>query len=184
MREKRRTMNLQTLEALAREIGFEDCGACAAGELHVRSDVRDMCALGRCGMFGRNWSCPPACGELEEYAASIAVKSTCLVVQTVRAMEDEFDIETMQEAEAVQKERVFALADKLREEGADVLILASGACTLCPKCTYPDEPCRFPEKRLVSMESAGLMVNEVCQQAQVPYNHGRMTITYTGAVIF
>lgn len=177
-------MDQAALEAVAAEVGFEDFGACAASELRVRADVRNMCAAGRCGMFGHNWSCPPACGELEEYAATIAAKDTCLVVQTVREMEDDFDVETMQEAETIQKERVFALADKLREAGADALILASGACTLCPKCTYPDEPCRFPDKRLVSMESAGLMVSEVCDKAKVPYNHGRLTITYTGAVVF
>lgn len=177
-------MRQQDLENAVKEIGFESCGLCAASELRVRADVRDMCAAGRCGMFEKNWSCPPACGTLDEYAVAIAAKDSCLVVQTVREMEDDFDVEAMQEAEAIQKDRIFALADRLREDGADVLVLASGACTLCPKCTYPDEPCRFPDKRLVSMESAGLMVSEVCKKAQVPYNHGRLTITYTGAVIF
>ena len=65
-------MDQAALEAVAAEVGFEDFGACAASELRVRADVRNMCAAGRCGMFGRNWSCPPACGELEEYAATIA----------------------------------------------------------------------------------------------------------------
>lgn len=164
-------------------VGFEDSGCCASSEIRVRKDVRNMCSAGKCNMYGHNWSCPPACGELNIYADRIAATEQCFVVQTVMEMEDDYDVETMMEAEQVQKKRMFETAEKLREAGLDCLVLASGACTICKPCTYPDAPCRFPEKRLVSMESAGLMVNEVCDKANVRYNHGRETITYTGAIL-
>jgi len=41
----------------------------------------------------------------------------------------------------------------------------------------------LPEWRLVSMESAGLMVNDVCMSAGIPYNHGKNRIAYTGCVV-
>jgi hypothetical protein len=33
------------------------------------------------------------------------------------------------------------------------------------------------------MESAGLMVNDVCMSAGIPYNHGKNRIAYTGCVV-
>lgn len=174
---------MMSVDEMIEECGFDDWGRCPADKLRVRSEVRDMCAAGRCHMYGHNWACPPACGEIEEFAEAIAARKECYVVQTVADLEDEFDVESMMEAEQRQKQRMFELADKLRAADCDVLVLTSGACTLCPKCSYPDEPCRFPDKRFVSMESAGLMVSEACATAGVDYTHGNGTMTYTGAVL-
>lgn len=165
-------------------LGFECFGVCAAADLRPRADVRDMCAADRCRMYGRNWSCPPACGDIGECAALIRKKARCIIVQTIRNLEDEFDVETMMEAERIQKERMLALADALREVGGDVLLLTSGACTLCEACTCPDAPCRFPTRRYSSMEAFGLMVSEACAASGVPYTHGAGTIAYTGALLF
>ena len=63
------------------------------------------------------------------------------------------------------------------------LFLAAGSCTVCPACTYPDEPCRFPEKAFVSLEAAGLVVSEVCESADIPYYHGKGSISYTSCVL-
>ena len=92
----------------------------------------------------------------------------------------------MQEAGDLQKRRVLDLAEAIEGAGlsAESMTLTAGACTLCATCTYPDEPCRFPDRRLVSMEAAGLVVSEVCELAAVPYNHGPLTITYSGCVLY
>lgn len=173
----------EKLKGLIAEVGFEDYGICPASDLAVRADVRDMCASGKCHMYGHNWACPPAIGGIEEYQKLIDERQTCYVVQTVRQLEDEFDGETMMDAEREQKARVLKLSKRLAVEGIDALVLAAGTCTICEKCTYPDEPCRHPENRLVSMEAAGLMVYQVCEVAGVPYNHGPLTIAYTSAVL-
>ncbi len=98
-------------------------------------------------------------------------------------LEDEFDGETMMEAAQVHQARIHRLAQLMSGDGPNVILLTAGACTICPRCTCPEEPCRFPERRLVSMESAGLMVNDVCMSAGIPYNHGKNRIAYTGCVV-
>lgn len=171
----------QTLE----EAGFDCIGAVRAADLEVREEVRAMCASGRCHMHGRNWGCPPACGDLDFYRAEIAGCTEGFVFQTVMELEDEFDGETMMEAEAVQKRRTEVLVDALIEAGAypqGCLVLAAGACSRCRPCAYP-EPCRFPDRRSVSMEAAGLLVADACTAAGIPYNHGKLTIAYTGCVL-
>jgi predicted metal-binding protein len=101
-------------------------------------------------------------------------------------MEDDFDFETMEEAGERQKQRVLDLVEAIDEAGlsADTMVLSAGTCTLCKTCSYPDAPCRFPDKRLVSMEAAGLVVSEVCTKADIPYNHGPQTMCYSGCVLY
>jgi len=107
-----------------------------------------------------------------------------VLVQTTGAMEDDFDAETIGETYLRHKRNFGTLARQTRLLHPDCLPLTAGACTLCRKCTYPDRPCRFPKKRLSSMEAYGLLVSEVCVRSGVPYNHGPRTITYTSCILF
>lgn len=165
--------------------GFDCAGQVDARRLQVRDEVRDMCASGRCHMYGHNWGCPPACGDLDFFRKELQGCTEGVVFQTVGQLEDEFDGEAMMEAEALHKQRTYALVDSLAAAGAypgSCLVLAAGTCSRCKPCAYP-EPCRFPGKRLVSMEAAGLLVTDVCELAGVPYNHGKLTIAYTSCAL-
>ena len=174
------------IEQLAQEQGFECMGTCSAKELVARPEVRSMCAAGKCQVYDHSWACPPACGEIGDFEQQMHAFEHCLVVQTVAEMEDDFDVETMEEAGERQKQRVLDLVEAIDKAGlsAETMTLSAGTCTLCKTCTYPDAPCRFPDKRLVSMEAAGLVVSEVCMQADIPYNHGPQTIAYSGCVLY
>ena len=50
--------------------------------LVFQPEVRDMCAAGRCRRYGRSWSCPPACGELDDLRRQFARYSRGILVQT------------------------------------------------------------------------------------------------------
>lgn len=174
------------IEELALAQGFDCLGTCSAKELVAREEVRAMCAANTCQMYEHSWACPPACGDIADFQRQMTEFENCLVVQTVAQMEDDFDVETMEEANENQKKRVLDLVEAIDAAGlsADTMVLSAGTCTLCKQCTYPDAPCRFPDKRLVSMEAAGLVVSEVCTKAGIPYNHGPQTIAYSGCVLF
>ena len=176
----------QIVEA-ARACEFDTVGTTSAQNLRAHTEVRDMCAVGKCHMYGKTWACPPGCGTIEEYQQLFDRSDTCIVVQSVGQLEDEFDFETMMETEQVHKERFMALVDKVRaaasDQDAKATFLSAGACVICKECTYPDAPCRFPERRLTSMEAAGLVVSDVCTSANIPYNHGKNTIAYSSCVL-
>ena len=108
---------LEILEKIADECGFECHGVADSKKLVVRPEVRDMCAVGKCHVYGKSWACPPACGDIEEFDAMFKQHSMCFIVQSVGQLEDEFDFETMVETEQIHKERFFAFGDKLREAG-------------------------------------------------------------------
>ena len=61
--------------------------------------------------------------------------------------------------------------------------LTAGACTLCRRCTCPSAPCRYPARRLSSMEAYGLWVSDICRQSGLEYNYGAQTMTYTACVL-
>ena len=175
-------MTREELETLARDCGFDHWGFFPAAGLQFRQEVREMCAADKCNMYGKSWSCPPACGTLEEMRAAAAGYEMGLLLQTTASLEDDFDVETMLSAGEAQKDRMDAISKALRGR-ADCLVMSAGTCTRCAACTYPEAPCRFPEEMVSSMEACGLVVSEVCELASVPYYYGPRTITYSGCVL-
>ena len=83
--------------------------------------------------------------------------------------------------------RIAGFADfarQMRRLCPGCLPLTAGSCTLCARCTYPDRPCRYPTKRLSSMEAYGLFVSDICTRSGLAYNYGPRTMTYTSCVLY
>ena len=97
----------------------------------------------------------------------------------MQELEDSFDIEGLQELGERHGKSFQKLLKRLREDYPGLLALGTGGCKTCKKCTYPDEPCRFPDRLTYSMEGFGLFVNKVCKDNGLEYNHGRDTMTYS-----
>lgn len=169
---------------LAKAAGFEDVCQLNTDSLRVLPEVRDMCAADKCRAYGRSWACPPACGSLEHCAKRLAAYSHGVLVQTVGELTDEFDLEGIAAAQKLHTRRFETLARQMRRLVPDCLPLCAGTCTRCEVCTYPHKPCRYPGKRLSSMEAYGLLVSEVCTASGMPYYRGRNTITFTSCVLY
>ncbi len=150
--------NLQSVIEQALQSGFSFAGVLNYEALEFMSDVRDMCAADRCRNYGKNWSCPPAFGSLEESVRRASKYKRGILVQTVGNLDDDFDYETMEATGKIHNARFLTFVDDLKKNISDLLPMGAGTCTLCEKCTYPDEPCRFPERMIVSMEAYGLLI--------------------------
>lgn len=174
---------MERLLTMATQAGFSRAQELHMPALTVMQQVRDMCASDRCRSYGHSWSCPPACGTLEQCQQRIDRYQRGLLVQTTGDMEDDFDWEAIGAAHTRHKAAFDTLVRQIRVLHPDCLPLTAGACTLCRKCTYPDKPCRFPQRRFASMEAYGLLVSDVCIQSGVAYNYGPKTITYTSCIL-
>ncbi|MDR1727330.1 MAG: DUF2284 domain-containing protein [Acidobacteriota bacterium] len=163
----------------AREAGFDAAGGLDRSTVALYPDVRAACEVNRCGRFGKSWSCPPACGTLEECAARLGKYSAGLIVQTVGRLEDEFDAEGMDAAGRRHAESFRALSERLWGEFPDMLPVGTASCSLCGRCTWPDAPCRNPRGAFAPMEAYGMMVSEICRRNGLDYYHGKGTITFT-----
>ena len=176
-------MTYETLEQLAREAGFTAWAPLKAEDLELKQEVRDMCAANTCGQYGKRWSCPPGCGSLEECTDRLKGYTQGILVQTYGDIEDGFDFEAMMEIEDDHKEHFAEMYAALRRQTGEVLALGAGCCTACAKCTYPEEPCRFPEKMVSSMEAYGMLVLEICKRNGLTYYYGADKMAYTSCFL-
>lgn len=177
---------MESMEKIARECmerGFSKAAPLKVSDLDFKEEVRQMCADNRCGIYGKNWACPPACGTVAECAARARQYEKGVLVEYVGKIEDSFDIEGMNNVSDKYKELFEQTAEQLKKRYPKLLALGAGGCSRCKACTYPDAPCRFPDKLYVSMEACGLLVSEVCELCSLPYINGVNTVTYIGCYL-
>jgi len=172
------------LLALARDAGFSHVAKLNMEAVVPLREVREMCAADRCGQYGKSWSCPPGCGTLEENAEEMARYHNGVLVQTTGALADDFDMDAIRETGRRHSAAFDTLARQFRQIFPDCLPLTAGGCRRCRVCTYPNRPCRFPAKRLSSMEAYGLLVSDVCIRSGLQYNYGKRTITYSSCILY
>ena len=177
-------MTYDALTAIAQESGFTAWAPLDPATISLKPEVRDMCAANTCGKYAKCWSCPPGCGTLEECEERLRKYSKGILVQTTGDMEDSFDFETVMEIEKQHKDNFKRMYDSLHHQGVQVLALGTGCCTQCASCAYPNQPCRFPERMISSMEAYGMLVLEVCKANGLQYYYGSNKMSYTGCFLF
>lgn len=175
--------NLEELRIEGQEAGFTEVNELSVSTIVLMQEVRDMCAANTCGQYGVKWSCPPGCGTLEECEEKVRKYTKGLIVQTVGQLEDSMDYETMVETEQAHKKNFMTYLEILKAKYPNLLPINAGCCTNCITCTYPDEPCRFPDKAMASMEAYGMLVSQVCTDNGVKYNYGPNTLAYTSCYL-
>ncbi|WP_010261768.1 DUF2284 domain-containing protein [Treponema primitia] len=174
---------IEGIKDLALDCGFTHAGLLDVDVIRVREEVRDACAVNKCKAYDANWACPPACGTLAECDSTMHKFKRGVLFQTTGVLEDALDYESMELASEEHRKHLEEFTDKVRKLYPGCVILGAGGCKRCEKCTWPDNPCRFPEKMVSSMEAFGLVVSDVCKDNNLPYYYGPNTLTYTGCVL-
>ena len=179
-------MDLESIRQEALDFGFTLAEPISIDTIHLREEVREMCAVNKCHAYNTNWGCPPACGTIEECQERVNRYDCGLIVQTTGQLEDDFDFDTMQETSKQHSKHFVDMLLHLRKEHPelDILPLGTGACITCKKCTYPDAPCRMPDRMSSPMEGYGMVISDVCKDNGILYNHGRGTLTYVACFLF
>lgn len=169
----------------AAELGFERYGAITPDMVVTSELLAASCTPQSCPKYGSCWSCPPGAGSFEERQAHFEGKNAGILVQTVREGIDFYeDFELLGEIRAVHHERLDALANELRGEFADVLEFSTGGCDICGTCSYPDAPCKQPDKQRLSLSAHGVAVETTCKKANVEYSFENGRIRYVGMILY
>jgi predicted metal-binding protein len=167
----------------AKEAGFDVAAPLDPQTLTAREDVREMCAVDKCGFYNKNWTCPPHCGTLEECQHKMRSYPNGVLLQTIGHRSKPIDSKAYRETQQRHMKNFNAFIEEIRKEYPDALCLGAGGCQICKECTFP-EPCRFPKKATSSMEGYGLFVTQVCKDAGLPYYYGPKTIMYIACVLY
>jgi predicted metal-binding protein len=174
---------IEKVKLLALQCGFSQVGELDVDTIRVREEVRAACAQNKCKAYNSNWSCPPACGTLEECESKIRRYKKGILVQTTGILEDSLDYETMEQTGKHHGKNLAQFAQDIRNLYPSCMVIGAGSCGNCETCTYPTAPCRFPSRMISSMEALGMVVSDVCKDNHLPYYYGPNTLTYTGCVL-
>ncbi|MBR2520647.1 MAG: DUF2284 domain-containing protein [Oscillospiraceae bacterium] len=159
-------------------LGVTSWGSVRPGDIPLSPEIRKICEDNTCRSYGTTWACPPAVGTFEECRDIIRSYSGALVFSTVCPLEDSFDFEGMARGHREFKKVCDRVGEKLEKP---FLLLSNEGCIRCRECTYPEAPCRFPEKLYPSLEGFGVLVGELASMAGVKYRNPG-AVTYFGMI--
>jgi predicted metal-binding protein len=140
----------------------------------------ETCATNACGNYNKCWTCPPAIGSLEAQKEKITSFSSAFVFTTKSDLDDSFDYEGMMRAKEKHDRLTFEMRNRF---GGSNPVFGAGSCSICETCTYP-EPCRFPDRKVSSIEAAGINATELSRLGGLRYNNGKNTVTYFSMILF
>ncbi len=175
-----------TLKDIAAELGAFRSAILPASEVVTDRVFRELCKNNSCGVYGKCYTCPPDVGEIDDLIADLYKRQYMFFYQTVTELEDSFDIEGMQLAKKKHVKLALALRERCNAlELKNALHLQGGGCGVCKVCAKrTDEPCRFPDKAISSLEAYGIYVSKTAEKTDMKYINGQDTVTYFGAVFF
>nr|AGS53457.1 hypothetical protein [uncultured bacterium contig00027] len=168
-----------------------DTGVPARGQAVIKTaalvfspQLLDYCKSNSCGMYNKTWTCPPACETFDEQKKRILSFDNALVFTTKFDLEDSFDFEAMTNGRELHTLLTIEFRKRLDGiPGFPACLFGAGSCPVCKPCAFP-EPCPFPEKRIGSIEAAGINVTELSKAAGIAYNNGPNTVTYFSMCVF
>ena len=166
-------------------LGINKVSVIDAKDVVTNVSFRDMCKSNACGMYGKCWTCPPDCGEVDQLIMSLGKYYKVLVFQMVGKLEDSYDFESMTEHKKQFSKLVLKVKKMLSSNNIESLTLGAGGCGICDRCSKQDgERCKFPELAISSLEAYGIDVYALSKSADMKYINGQNTVTYFSAVFF
>jgi len=139
----------------------------------------EYCEKNSCGNYNKSWTCPPACETIEEQQKKILSFKKVFVFTTKHDLEDSFDYEGMTRGRELH---ALLTLDFKKRSGVSP-VYGAGSCPSCGACAFPS-PCPFPEKKIGSIEAAGINVTELSKAAGIAYNNGPNTVTFFSMALF
>ena len=150
-------------------VGFTGAVWIPAGWLHCSSEIRKLCSPEKCELYGKSWVCPPGSGDLKECESLLHSYSAAFLLQTYQRDIDPQDPAQTARVKNGHNSRLAMLLKQIDQQYPDAYILTNGGCSICSKCTYPNQPCRNPQKLRGSLSAFGINVSEICKKAGLPF---------------
>ncbi|UOO37289.1 DUF2284 domain-containing protein [Oscillospiraceae bacterium CM] len=151
-------------------------------ELVYSDKVRFICET-TCPRYGKSWACPPVIPSVETCMDAFKAYEHVFLFSTVAEVSDSMNNDICLVAKRDHEKVTLDLRRAFRDRFGEVLALSTG-CRICDDCTYPDGPCRFPDERLSSVESHGVLIMETASSLGISYDCGNNIVTYFSLIFF
>jgi len=176
-------MDRQKLEAQLAELPLYEYAFIKADELLFSERVRYICQT-ECPMYNTTWACPPAVGTVEACQKRVMAFEEGLLIATITEVSDIANIEETLSTRADHEEITRQVLAMVREQAARTLTLSTEACAHCAHCTWPDAPCRFPDRMFPCVESHGILVTDLAEKHGIEFlAHGNI-VTWFSLILY
>ncbi len=154
-----------------------------AREVPVSDRVRRICET-ECTRYGKNWSCPPHIGVINDLMEVVRSYKNYMLFSTAAQVTDITDMDACLEAKRAHEKLTREYTAKLseltghRNGDTDGFLVLSTGCSICDSCSCPDAPCRHPEERINSVESHGVVIVELARRTGMEFYYGTDSVVY------
>lgn len=169
---------------LAQEEGFH-AAIIPAKDVPVNGEFRKFCEDNLCGKYNVNYSCPPACGTVEEVHQRLFAEDKALVLQIIHEIGSYENKAAILESKKNLNIAILHLTEKLRSAGLHGFCLGYGGCPLCNPCKQAEgEQCAFPEKRISCMSAYCIDVGKLAQMCGLEFAWVQEKLFLFGMIAF
>ena len=155
----------------------------STSELMFTDRVRYICSA-ECPMYGKSWACPPAVGEVEDCMEKCRRFDNLLMISTITEVSDIADIEETLATRAPHEEITRQIHALVQSQCEETMVLSTEACAHCEQCTYPDAPCRFPDRMYPCVESYGILVTALAEKYDIDFQAGGNLVTWFSLIFY
>lgn len=152
-------------------------------ELVFADRVRWICEH-ECPMYNTTWACPPAVGTVEACRARVLAFSEGLMIATITEVSDIANIEETLSTRADHERITREILEIVRQRSTQTLTLSTEACAHCARCSYPDAPCRHPDRMFPCVESHGILVTDLAEKHGIDFLAGNNLVTWFSLILY
>ncbi len=168
---------------LARNAGFE-AALLPAEQVPMDGKFRPFCEENRCGQYNANYSCPPACGTVEEMGQRIRAGKTALVLKSVWPIESYEDVSAIQHGKRTHNQNMLQLNQQLQAGGSGGLCVGGSCCCLCTPCRMKTgEPCLYPQLRFSCMSAYCVDVAELAGRCGMEFSWDQKKLSVYSMIV-
>ena len=180
--EESTNMNKAYIEEKMSELPIVQYDWIDTAELVFTDRVRMICQT-ECPMYNKTWACPPAVGTVEECRERCLRYDHALMFTTMVEVRDIANIEETLATRHDHEEDTRQVAELVREQCGDVLVLSTEACAICEHCAWPDAPCRHPDRMFPCVESHGILATDIAERHGIEFIGGNV-VTWFSLVFY
>jgi len=144
--------------------------------------VRTICET-ECPRYNSSWACPPAVGTVEECRQRCLQYPQLLMISTVTEVADIANMEETLATRSDHEQITYEVAQMIKQQGCEIMVLSTESCAQCEKCTYPNAPCRKPERMFPCVESQGILVTDLCEKYGMDFFNGNI-VTWVSLILY
>jgi len=176
-------MNRELLEAQLMELPLYQYAFIRTENLLFSDRIRWICEH-ECPMYGKTWACPPAVGSVEECRTRCLAYEEALVIATITEVSDIANIGETLATRAPHEDITRQVAEMVRGQAEEIMVLSTEACAICEDCAYPGAPCRFREKMYPCVESHGIVVTDLAEKEGIDFYAEGNLVTWFSLIFY